>query len=284
MSRALSGRRLDIDDVQAFVLVADLNSFTRAAAALGTTQSAISLKMKRLEERLGRRLLERTPRRIQLLPEGAGFLAAARELLNAHDKALNPVAREQKHLRLGIIDQHAAESLIPQIARLSAQHSGLRVEVKIANTDELLAAYDAGDLDVVFARYDGSRRDADKLLTERCGWFASPKWRPEPGEPLRIASLSAPCAVRENALKLLDGAGIAWSEVFAGGGLGTVGAAVMAGLAVAPLTRGGAPRGAVEVGSRFGLPALGAIEVAVYTRIRDAETKEMIRALGAALR
>ncbi len=45
-------RALDLEAVQAFVLVADLRSFTRAADILDTTQSAISLKLKRLEERL----------------------------------------------------------------------------------------------------------------------------------------------------------------------------------------------------------------------------------------
>ena len=53
---------LDIDAVRAFVLVADLQSFTRTAQASGTTQSAVSLKLKRLEARLGARLVERTPR------------------------------------------------------------------------------------------------------------------------------------------------------------------------------------------------------------------------------
>ena len=53
---------LDIDAVRAFVLVAELQSFTRTAQATGTTQSAVSLKLKRLEARLAARLVERTPR------------------------------------------------------------------------------------------------------------------------------------------------------------------------------------------------------------------------------
>ncbi|WP_109481260.1 LysR family transcriptional regulator [Paraburkholderia sp. C35] len=277
-------RRLDLDDVQAFVLVADLSSFTRAAEVLDITQSSISLKMKRLEERLGRRLLERTPRRVQLLPEGAAFLASARELLSAHDRALNPVVQVQRSLRLGIIDHTAADGLIPLIARISTQDPTLRVEVKIGASSEMLADYDSGELDAVFARRDATRRDAEKLFVEHCGWFASPQWTHTPGEPLRIASLSAPCGVRATALKALDEAGIKWTEVFVGGGIATVGAAVMAGLAVAPMTRRGCPPRAVDVGSRLGLPPLASIEIAVYTRVRDASMRETIRSLGAALR
>ena len=59
-------RPLDLDAVQAFVRIADYGSFTRAAEAGRTTQSAISLKLKRLEERLGCRLVERTPRHVEL--------------------------------------------------------------------------------------------------------------------------------------------------------------------------------------------------------------------------
>ena len=63
---------LDLDAVRAFVLVAELSSFTRAADALDTTQSAVSLKLKRLEAALGRQLLERTPRIVRLSADGAG--------------------------------------------------------------------------------------------------------------------------------------------------------------------------------------------------------------------
>ncbi|MFP4905337.1 LysR family transcriptional regulator, partial [Paraburkholderia sp. BR14261] len=70
---------LDLDAVRAFVLVAELRSFTRAADALDTTQSAVSLKLKRLEAHLGKQLLERTPRVVRLSADGLTFLAAARD-------------------------------------------------------------------------------------------------------------------------------------------------------------------------------------------------------------
>jgi DNA-binding transcriptional LysR family regulator len=277
-------RLLDLDAVQAFVLVADLSSFTRAAEVQNTTQSAISLKIKRLEERLGRRLLDRTPRHIQLLPDGVVFLAAARELLSAHERAVAVDVREQRSLRFGIIDHTAADDLIPLLARVSNYDPTLRVEVKIGASSEMLAAYDAGELDAAFARRDPTRRDGERLFVEQCGWFAAPQWSHNPNEPLRIASLSAPCGIRSNALKALDEAGIKWTEVFVGGGIGTVGSAVMAGLAVAPMTKRGCPPRAIDVGSRFGLPPLAPIEIAIYTRVRDPSMKEAIRIFSAALR
>src|SRR3974377_2541319 len=80
-------KALDLEAVQAFVLTADLKSFTRAAEAMDTTQSAVSLKIKRLEDSLGRRLLERTPRLVRLSSDGNAFLEAARNLIDAHHGA-----------------------------------------------------------------------------------------------------------------------------------------------------------------------------------------------------
>jgi DNA-binding transcriptional LysR family regulator len=65
---------LDIDTVQAFLRVAELQSFTRTAEALGTTQAAISMKLQRLEQVIGKRLVERSPRAVRLTADGTAFL------------------------------------------------------------------------------------------------------------------------------------------------------------------------------------------------------------------
>src|SRR5580658_9121066 len=97
-------RGLDIEAVHAFMLVADLKSFTRAAEAMDSTQSTISLKIKRLEDGLGRRLLERTPRVVRLSAEGDAFLGRARALVAAHQEALGCFGEEQRRLVVGISD------------------------------------------------------------------------------------------------------------------------------------------------------------------------------------
>ena len=106
-------RLLDLDTVEAFVRIAELDSFTRAAEAMGTTQAAVSLKLKRLKERLGCRLLERTPRHVQLSTQGAAFLERARELLEVHDRALTVFAEARQRLTIGISDHVAGPELQP---------------------------------------------------------------------------------------------------------------------------------------------------------------------------
>ena len=103
---------LDIPTVQAFLLVAELESFTRAAEALGTTQAAVSMKLQRLEAALRKRLVERSPRAVRLTAEGSAFLAPARALMEAHDRALAPVRPVVQQLSLGISDHAAGPELV----------------------------------------------------------------------------------------------------------------------------------------------------------------------------
>src|SRR4051794_35125726 len=118
---------LDVDAVQAFVLVADLQSFTRAAEALGSSQAAVSMKLKRLEARLGETLIERTPRRVRLSARGAAFLGVAREFLAAHERALEGLVKSPRRFSLGVADQVAGPELSILLARLHAYDPQLQI-------------------------------------------------------------------------------------------------------------------------------------------------------------
>src|ERR1700734_4446267 len=96
---------LDLDSVHAFVLVADLGSFTKAASALDPSQAAISVKIKRLEDRLGYRLLDRTPRNVRLSTQGMTFLKPARNLITAHELAVAGLSADVGRIAIGISDQ-----------------------------------------------------------------------------------------------------------------------------------------------------------------------------------
>ena len=278
-------KTLDVEAVQAFVLVVDLNSFTRAAEAMSSTQSAISLKIKRLESGLGRRLLERTPRLVRLSAEGTAFLASARNLVAAHQTALGAFAVERQRLMVGISHHLVGADLARVLKRLNTTDPGLVIELRIDTSRAMLEAYDGGALDaVIVLRHDSRRRDGELLLEEDFGWMAAPDFHHQPGEPLRLATQADPCSVRAMAIGALDAAGIPWTEAFVGGGVATIGAAISAGLAVAALVRRVAPAGSVDVGPRLGLPKLPAGEVILYSNLTDARARGALRTLGAAFR
>lgn len=274
---------LDLDAVRAFVLVADLASFTRAAEAAGTTQSAISLKLKKLEQRLGRRLIERTPRLVRLSADGAAFLDRARDLMAAHERALSGDA-VLRRLSIGISEHAAGPELAPLIARINAYDPSLWLDVRLDFSRPLLEAFDDGALDAVLVRREAGRRDGEKLLNDRFGWFAAPTFQYRAGEPLRLATLAPPCGVHALAGRVLDAAKIKWVEAFLGGGIAAVAAAVTAGLGVAPLASRLAPAGSVDIGTSAGLPKLPRSDVMLHSRVSDPRLAGAVRTLGAAFR
>ena len=274
---------LDVDSVQAFVSIADLQSFTKAADALGTTQGAISVKLKRLEERLGCKLLERTPRLVRLSAQGALFLQAAREFIAAHDRAMAALSAERRRFRLGIATHVAGPEIALLLARLNERDPALTIEVRLENSRSLLDAFDNAELDAVIVRQEDDRRDGEDLGPEHFGWFAAPGFSPRPGEPLRLAALLPCCGVRDIATHMLRQAGLEWTEVFMGGSA-AVAAAVSAGLAVSVFSCRLAPADTVEVGRHFQLPALPASRIMLHSTLTDRRSREALRTLVAAYR
>lgn len=276
---------LDIKAVHAFVLIADLQSFTRAAEALDVGQSAVSLLLKRLEHRLGRRLIERTPRSIRLSADGNAFLDAARGLIAAHQRALDPVAGEQRRLVIGLSHQLIGTELPALLQTLRDQDPALVVELRVLTSREAIKAHDDGRLDaaIVLQAHD-PRRNARRLFSEPFGWIAARAWERRAGEPLRLATQGETCGIRAAAVGALDTAGIPWTEVFIGQGAAVLGAAASAGLAVALLPRRVAPPGTTDFGARLSLPALPEFDVVQHANLTDARSRNALRTIAAALR
>jgi len=280
----MTDRPLDLDAVQAFIRIAELGSFTLAADVMQTTQAAVSLKLKRLEDRLGWRLVERTPRHVELSAQGAAFLEHARALLEVHDRALAAFAGARQRLTIGISDHVAGPELPALIARMNAQDPQLLIEIRIGSSGDLLQSFDRRELDTVIVRLHAGRSDGELLAEEKFGWFAAPGWQHRADEPLPVATLAEPCGVRVMSSQLLDAAAVPWTEIFVGGGVAAVVAAVMAGLGVAALAPRMLPFGAVDVGPKLGLPDLPRLPVLLHSRVKDSRARDALAALSAAFR
>jgi DNA-binding transcriptional LysR family regulator len=273
-------RSLDVDAVRAFVAVADSGSFTKAATLIGSTQGAVSVTIKRLEQRMGRRLLERTPRSVRLSTFGETFLDPARDFLAAHDRALSGLAAARTRVRLGVASHVAMPDMQPVLARLSDRHPAVTIDFRRDSSRALLDAFDRGDLDAAIVYREDGRSGGEVLGAESLGWFAGGGFRRRDGEPLRLAVSSPSCGMRNIAGRALDAAGVEYVEVFLGCGAFVVADAVSAGLAVAALPSRMAPPGAIDVGERFALPALPASHVVLHTAASDAKCRAVLRTLA----
>lgn len=275
---------LDIDAVSSFLHAAELRSFTRAAEALGTTQSMVSTRVKRLEDGLGRLLLQRHPRLVRLTAEGERFLPAARDLLAAHGRAISAFIVAPEQIAVGISEQAVGAEIPAVLARLSAHDPGIVINLRIEPSRMLEEAFERGDIDVAIVRRLGAGRTGEVLCEDGFGWFAAENRVRKPAEPLPLISLIAECWLRRHGIDALDRAGIVWREAFIGGGMAAVLAAVAAGLGVSPLAARIAPPGAVDVGREWGLPELGRSQVVLRSNVATPRATGFVRELAAAFR
>ncbi len=254
---------LDLDLLRGFVAVAERGGFTAAGAVLGLTQSAVSLKIKRLEELVGRRLLERTSRSVALTRDGETLLAYARRILALNDEAVRRMVAPAVagRLRLGVADHFVPRNLAPLLARFAQTYPEIRLEVEVGRSHDLRTSQEEGALDLVL----GKRRDGETagrpIFTETVTWVAAPGWRPAPDQALPLAMLPPGCMFRDRALAALARAGMAFEVVYVSASLLGVAAAAQAGFALTVLGRSGLPPGLEEVP---GLPALGTAEMCVF--------------------
>ena len=164
---------------------------------------------------------------------------------------------------------------------LAVSDPSLVVDLNVAPSRIVLDDFDNGRTGAaIVLRHDAQRRDGVVLATEPFLWVATPEFVAT--DPLRLATHAEACSVRGLALRTLDEAGIAWTEAFTGGGLGTVAAAVAAGLAVAAMARRTAPPGSLDVGPRLRLPPLPRLDIVMHTSATDMRTRAALRTLGAA--
>jgi DNA-binding transcriptional LysR family regulator len=185
--------RHNVNDVQAFVAVARERSFTRAAAKLGVSQSALSHTIRGLEERLGVRLLTRTTRSVSpteagerlLHTVGSRFEEIEAELLAVSELRERPAGT----IRINAIDYVAATILWPKLAKLLREYPDIKVEITI----------DYGLTDIVAQRYDAGVRAGEQVAKDmiaarigpdvRMAVVGAPSYfrnRPEPNAPQEL--------------------------------------------------------------------------------------------------
>ncbi|TYC49244.1 LysR family transcriptional regulator [Rhodobacterales bacterium] len=262
---------LDMDLLRAFVRVAETGSFTKAGQVTGASQSAVSLKIKKLEERLGDMLLSRSPRSVRLTSFGARFLNDARSLIDLHDRVASRAGgmEVRRQLLLGISDHAAGASLPGIVAALGKSLPEYRLHVSVGLSDLLYRDFRAGLFSAVMIRSEDVGIDGRTAFEDDVVWTASRDFHWQAGDTFPLVSLQDGCALRRFAIQGLKTAGIDFEHVFTGTGVGAVQAAVSAGLGIACLDRRNIPPGSRDVGSLYALPDLPKTRMVLFCREDD---------------
>ncbi|MEK8026575.1 LysR family transcriptional regulator [Pseudaquabacterium rugosum] len=261
---------LQIDWLACLVAVVDAGSLAAAALELHRSPSAVSMQIKKLEQAVGLRLLDRGPRRLQLTADGQTLLGYARRMLDLQTEARDALQGTalSGHVRLGVPDDYAATYLTPVLRRFAARHGGVQIELDCEQSTALIPRVARGELDLALVSRDHARRGS-LLFHEPMVWVGSPQFELWRRDPLPIAVYEEASLARRGAIESLARQGRRYRTVYNSSSLAGQIAAVDSGLAVAALTRCSVPPHLQVLGAAQGLGPLAPMEVAVY-RSREA--------------
>ena len=235
------GVRLDVESLRAFRELVAADGFTAAADRLGVTQSAVSHKIRRLEERLGLDLVRRDGQTIVLTIDGRELLDHAEAIVDAHDRAVDSLQRSTVSgtVRLGCNEEVAATQLAEVASRFRRTHPDVALEIRVRDSAVIRRWFDEGDIDVALIQVldtDDALRDGDEV------------WRRDElvvvqaigadfggADEVSLISFGPDCLYEPWFASAMADAGLRWRTVMECPSIQGVQAAVEAGLGVAVL-------------------------------------------------
>ena len=269
---------LDLDLVRCFVTVVKTGGFTRASKELHLTQSAITLKIKRLEDLLQRRLFSRTTKPLALTPEGQVVLGYASRLLDLNLELFQRLAkpREIGVLRLGIVQHFGYHFLPVWLSEFKKDWPGARLVTDMGTTADLLKGLEEERFDLVIAPAGyatsaqsrmASMLQEQYLQKEPLIWVQAERSKIDAAkDPVPLITFGPLCRFRPIAVEALRKAGRSWEIVYDSPSISSVQMAVEADLGLSILSPFWLVPGIDIAGKKAKLPPLPTSHLALYSR------------------
>ncbi len=257
---------LDLDLLRSFVSVVDAGGFTRAGERVHRTQSTVSQQIRRLEESFGRKLLQRTGRRVALTEEGERLLSYARRILALAEEARDAVARPASDgvVRLGLPEDFAADRLAAVLSQFARSRPGLRLDVRCDLSVRLRRDLDRGELDLILFKRDAGEAAGLAVWPERLKWVTSRAHAVDVRrDPVPLVVFPQGCIYRNRAIHALERAGRAWYVAYTSPNFNGVQAAVATGFGISLLPHTAVTAGHRVLGARDGFPKVSNTELAL---------------------
>lgn len=267
----MPSKDLQIDWLRAFLAVVDTGSMTAAAKQVFRSQSAVSMQIRKLEDSVGRSLLNRGSGTITLTPAGYDLLAHARRLMEIHAGALTALHGSGMggRLSLGVPDDYVMTYLAPVLRTFASRYAEVEVTLVCEPSISLVAKVERGEIDLALVTRDLPNR-GEFLFREDLMWVASEQhevWKKHPlpiavhglDQQLRTTILAALAALQREYRVVYNSANVMGQLAMAGSGM-----------AVAIITRCSLPQGLKVLDTRHGLPPLPTLDVAV---VRSKQSK-----------
>lgn len=257
---------LDLDLLRAFTAVAETGSFTRAAARLSRTQSAVSLQIQRLETQLGVQLLTRDARRTAPTLTGEMLLGQARRLLRLNDEIVAGVTEHnlEGEVRLGAPEDFATAHLPEVLGDFSRAYPHVNLSVVCDLTLHLIEKMSRGELDIALIKREPMGPEIGApVWREPLVWVAADPSVLSAHEKVPLVVAPAPCVYRKRAIAAFEGLCRPWRIAYTSPSLAGQHAALRAGLGITVLPREMAPDDLTVLGAEDGLPVLPDTEISL---------------------
>ena len=253
---------LDLDQLRTFIAIVETGSFTRAADVVFKTQSAVSMQMRRLEERIGKPIFERDGRASKLTEEGERLLGFARRMMRLNDETV--AAFDDTELsgavRLGTPDDYADRFLPEVLARFARSNPRVEVSVTCDQSSELIRLARSGEIDLGIVTHCGES-NVEVIRQEPLLWVTSAQHSVIEEEVLPLALSKPPCMWRSAAIEALTDAGRKYRVLYQSANATATAAAVLAGLALSVLAESALRPGMRVLGEADGFPRLPACQI-----------------------
>ncbi|MEP3279049.1 MAG: LysR substrate-binding domain-containing protein [Stappiaceae bacterium] len=273
---------LDLDQLRTFIAISDSGGFTAASEAVHKTQSAVSMQMRRLEERIGKPVFERQGRVSRLTEDGERLLTFARRLMAMNDETLAAFDDTELagQVRLGTPDDYADRFLPEILARFSRSNPRAEILVSCAPTPLLVENIRRNELDVAIVTHvrDKSREREEVVRREPLLWVSSARHCAFRQTPLPLALGKPTCDWRKAALAALKAQDRECNVILASWSSAAVSAAVTAGLAISVLPESALRPGMRVLSENDGFPRLPDCEIALLRSWH--QRSPLINALG----
>lgn len=278
---------LDLDQLQSFCAIADCGSFTEAARRVNKTQSAVSMQIKRLEERLGHVLLSRDGRTVTLTQHGEALYSRARKMLKINAEIMDLFDDQEMAgaIRFGVPDDYAVRLLPVILSSFQKTHPKIIIDVRCAASEELLAGMKQGRYDLICFTQGTNREYGELFRTERMFWVAAQGGQALHMDPLPIAG-GQQCCWKDNAIEVLDRSGRDYRVAYTSSNALAIASAVLTDLVVGFLPESALQPGMLAIAEDKNLPRLRDAEIALlrashaYGGIYDALARHIVTSMG----
>ncbi|RUO28050.1 LysR family transcriptional regulator [Aliidiomarina sedimenti] len=276
-------KHIPSENLRAFLSVYDLQSYTLAGERMGRSQPAISLQIKRLEQMLNTKLLQRQENRIRLTDAGVELYPMAQQLLNLNDQiiALHSESNLSGEVRLGIPSEFASTLLPSILGQFASSYPQVALQVTSGLSRDLRLGASRRQFDIILTVAESAPDNAILVKTDQLVWVAgSPDFKPS--QPLALVMAPEGCVYRRRAEKMLSGHGYRIS--YTNSDLAGISSALRSGLGVTVLARSSVPVELHEV-KHPTLPELGQINIYLERHGRSEDAAErLLRYIEEALR